>query len=173
MGILGRSFGSLFTTIWDGIKWLGGNIADFFSWLGQLIWDAIKWLGNLLKDLFYALMDLLLSFFEVIYALIDGLFYFLYNIGLIAVKLFLVFFEVAKLIFSFFVGFARTLASLFYVPRTSSGTGYSETIGKLFHALENAGLQLNVVAYILLFGIWIFTAVQVIKLLSGLRVGGD
>ncbi|HHY22581.1 MAG TPA: hypothetical protein GX525_12060 [Bacilli bacterium] len=172
MGIIGRSFGRLFSTIWDGIKWLGENIAKFFSWLGQLIWDAIKWLGNLLKDLFYALMDLLLAFFQVIYDLISAFLYLIYQIGLIAVKLFLIFFEVAKLIVSFFVGLARTLASLFYTPRTSSGTGYSETIGKLFTYLEPV-LQLNVIAYILLFGIWLFTAIQAIKLLSGMRVGGD
>lgn len=170
-GIFGDTFGKLFTTIWDGIKWLGRQIGNFFSWLGQLIWDAIIWLGNLLRDLFFALMDLLLAFFEVIYALIHGLLYFLFQIGLLAVKLFLIFFELAKLIFSFFVGLGRTLASLTYTPQQSSGHGYSEMIGKIFAAL--GPMQLDVIAYILLFIIWLFTAITAIKLLSSIRVGGE
>ncbi|OIJ22053.1 hypothetical protein BKP45_05085 [Anaerobacillus alkalidiazotrophicus] len=170
-GILGDSFGRLFTTIWDGISWLGSTIADFFQWLGGLIWDAIVWLGELLGDLFNVLLDLLLSFFELIYALIDGLLYFLYMIGVLAVKLFMIFFELAKIIFSFFVGLGNTLTSLSYTPQSSGGHGYSQMIGQIFNAMEP--LQLNVVAYILLFIIWLFTAFQVIKLLSNIRVGGD
>lgn len=172
MGILGDSFGKLFTTIWDGIKWLGNGIKNFFSALFNVIWSAIKWLGELLGRLFKALLDLLISFFKVIYELIEGFLYFLYNIGLVAVKIFQIFFELGKLIVSFFVGLGRTLQSLVYIPSSSGGHGYSETIGKIFNAAAGP-LQLNVIAYILLFGIWLFTAVQVIKLLSSIRVGGD
>lgn len=170
-GIFTTSFSRLFTTIWDGIKWLGSTIAGFFQWLGGLIWDAIVWLGRLLRDLFHALMDLLLAFFEVIYALIDGLLYFIYKIGVLAVKLFMIFFELAKIIYSFFVGLGKTLASLAYTPQSSGGHGYSQMIGQIFNAMEP--LQLNVVAYILLFIIWLFTAFQVIKLFSSIRVGGE
>ena len=171
MGIIGNFLSSLFGVIWDAITWVGSTIWGFFQWLGGLIWDAITWLGDLLIDLFYALLDLLISFFEVIYALIDGLLYFLFQIGLVAVKVFLLFFEVGKLIFSFFVGLGQTLASLNYSPSGGGGHGYSEMIGNIFTALQP--LQLNVVAYILLFIIWVFTAIQCIKLLSNLRVGGD
>ncbi|OIJ07627.1 hypothetical protein BKP35_18240 [Anaerobacillus arseniciselenatis] len=170
-GIFSTTFGRLFSVIWDGIQWLGGQIARFFSWLGQLIWDAIIWLGDLLKDLFFTLLNLLLAFFEVIYALIHGLLYFLFQIGLIAVKIFQIFYELAKLIISFFVGLGQTLSSLSYTPQQSSGHGYSEMISQIFTALEP--MQLNVIAYILLFGIWLFTAIQSIKLLSNIRVGGD
>lgn len=170
-GILGASFTRLFTTIWDGIKWLGSTIAGFFQWLGNLIWDAIVWLGELLRDLFDVLLDLLLAFFELIYALIDGLLYFLYMIGVLAVKLFMIFFELAKIIYSFFVGLGKTLASLSYTPQSSGGHGYSQMIGQIFTAAEP--LQLDVIAYVLLFIIWLFTAIQVIKLLSAIRVGGE
>ncbi|MBU8905577.1 hypothetical protein [Desertibacillus haloalkaliphilus] len=171
LGVLGDAFGSLFSVIWDGIVWIGEQIGAFFQWLGGLIWDAIQWLGELLRDLFYALMDLLLSFFELIYALIDSLLYFLFQIGTLAAKLFIILFEVAKLIYSFFVGFANTLASLAYQPQTTGSHGYSQMIGRVFSAAEP--LQLSVIAYMLLFIIWVFTAIQVIKLLSNLRVGGD
>ncbi|MGG5253527.1 hypothetical protein ACQYAD_08530 [Neobacillus sp. SM06] len=149
MGIIGSAFGKLFNVIWSGIKWL----------------------GQFIKNLFQGLIDLLVGFFKVIYALIDGLLYLLYKIGMLAVKLFELLFETAKLLWSLVVGFARTLASLSYSPRGSSGTGYSEMLGKLFANLSF--LQIDVVAYILLFGLWIFTAVAAMKLLSSIRVGGD
>lgn len=181
-GIFEDTFGKLFSVIWDAIVWVGENIASFFQWLGGLIWDAITWLagilwevilwiGDLLGRLFSALMDLLMAFFEVIYALIDGLLYFLYQIGVIAVKVFLIFFELAKLIWAFIVGLGQTLASFRYNPRGSGGHGYSEMIGQIFTAAQP--LQLDVVAYCLLTVIWVFTAMQAIKLLSNIRVGGD
>lgn len=103
--------------------------------------------------------------------MIDGLLYLLYKIGVLAVKLFQVIFEVAKLIWSLAVGFARTLASLHYSPMGGSGNGYSSMLGRLF---SNLGvLQIDVVAYILLFVIWFITAIAAMKLLSSIRVGGD
>lgn len=172
MGIFGDSFGRLFKVIWDGIKWLGNSIKNFFIALFDVIWSAIKWLGELIGSLFKALLELLISFFKVIYEIIDAFLYFLYNVGLIAVKIFVIFFELGKLIISFFVGLGRTLQSLVYTPTSSGGHGYSETIGKVINAAAGP-LQLNVIAYILLFGIWLFTAINVIKLLSSIRVGGE
>ncbi|WP_409971523.1 hypothetical protein [Bacillus sp. Bva_UNVM-123] len=58
-----------------------------------------------------------------------------------------------------------------YTPRGTSGTGYSDMLGKLFKNLTV--LQIDVIAYILLFVIWMFTAVGAIKLLSSIRVGGE
>lgn len=92
-------------------------------------------------------------------------------IGVLAVKLFLVIFEAAKFLWALIVGFAKTLASLSYSPRGSGGNGYSEMLGKLFTALEP--MQINVVAYILLFCLWFVTAIAAIKLISSIRVGGD
>lgn len=160
MGIIGDAFKKLF-----------GFLGSLFGALFGVIWDGLKWLGGVLKGLFQFLVDILISFFEVIYALIEGLLYLLYMIGVLAVKLFLVIFEAAKLLWSIMVGFTRTLASLSYTPRASSGNGYSEMIGKLFKALEP--MQINVVAYILLFCLWFVTAIAALKLISSIRVGGD
>lgn len=193
MGIFGGAIGDLFGVIWDGLVWLGETLGGFFTWLGGLIWDAmvfignilwevakwigellwevIKWIGELLWTLLTALFDFLMVFFQFIYDLVAGLLYFLYQIGVVAVKVFTLFLELALLIWSFIVGLLTTLASLQYSPSGSGGNGYSDMIGKLFTAAEP--LQLNVVAYILLAIIWVFTAIQTIKILSGLRVGGD
>lgn len=148
-----------------------GIIGDAFGKLFGVLWDVIKWIGEFIASLFQGLVDLIIGFFEVIYALIDGLLYFLYKIGVVAVKLFLLFFEVGKFLWSLVVGFGNTLASLTYTPRSSSGNSYSEMLGRLF---ENAQfLQIDVIAYILLFILWFITAVIAMKLVSSIRVGGD
>lgn len=145
-----------------------GNI---FGKLFSLIWEVVKWIGNLLKMLFQGLIDLLIVFFTAIFDVIRGLLYLLYMIGVLAVKLFQVIFEAAKILWSLIQGFARTLASLTYSPRGSGGNGYSEMIGKLMTNLNV--LQLDVVAYILLFMLWFITAISAMKLISSIRVGGD
>lgn len=148
-----------------------GIIGDAFGKLFDLIWQVVLWVGNLIKSLFQGLVDILIGFFKVIYALIDGLLYLLYMIGVLAVKLFLVLFNAAKLLWSLVVGFGRTLASLSYSPRGGSGNGYSEILGRLFDNLSV--LQLTPIAYILLFALWFITAITAIKLISSIRVGGD
>lgn len=148
-----------------------GIIGDAFGKLFTIIWQVVLWIGTFIKKLFQGLIDIIIGFFEVIYALIDGLLYLLYMIGVLAVKLFLVIFNAAKLLWSLVVGFGNTLASLSYSPRSSSGNSYSEVIGRLFEMLNV--LQIDKVAYILLFIIWFTTAVTAIKLISSIRVGGD
>jgi hypothetical protein len=160
MGLIGDAFSKLF-----------GFLGSIFSNLFGVIWDGIKWVGSLLKNLFQGLLDVIIGFFKVIYALIDGLLYLLYMIGVLAVKLFLVIFEAAKVLWSLIVGFVKTLASLSYSPRGSGGNGYSEMIGKLFSALKP--MQIEPIAYILLFMLWFITAIAAIKLISSIRVGGD
>lgn len=171
MGLIGDAFGKLF-------RFLGSMIVAVFTFLGNLfgklfslIWEAVKWIGSLLRSLFQSLLDVLIAFFTAIFDLIKGILYLLYMIGVLAVKLFMVIFEAAKILWSLIVGFGRTLASLHYTPRASSGNGYSETIGKLMKGLSV--LQFDVVAYILLFILWFITAVAAMKLISSIRVGGD
>lgn len=160
MGIIGDAFGKLFDFLYS-----------LFAGLFGVIWDGLKWVGNLLKKLFQNLVDLLIGFFKVIYALIEGLLYLLYMIGVLAVKLFLVIFEAAKVLWSLIEGFVRTLGSLTYSPRSGGGHGYSEIMGKLFTNLKV--LQIDSIAYILLFMLWFVTAIAAIKLISSIRVGGD
>jgi hypothetical protein len=160
MGIIGTAFKKLF-----------GFLGGLFGTLFGVIWDGVKWLGNAITKLFQNLLDVLIGFFKVIYALIDGLLYLLYMIGVLAVKLFLVIFEAAKVLWSLVVGFGRTLASLHYSPTSGSGNGYSTMMGKIFTDLKF--LQIDTIAYILLFALWFVTAVAAIRLVSSIRVGGE
>lgn len=140
---------------------------DAFSQLFRMLYELFVWLGQLLQRLFQSLIDVLVSFFMVIYDLIRGLMYLLYMIGVLAVKLFTVLFELAKLLWAFVQGFARTIASLFYTERESSGHGYSEMMGRIVDSMDV--LQLDVVAYILLFIIWIMTALGVMRVIGTLK----
>lgn len=143
-------------------------MADFFYLVFRklflLLEDLFQWLGDLLARLFQALIDVLVSFFTVIYDLIRALLYLIYMIGVVAVKLFKVLWEIGKLLWSFVEGFGRTVASLFYTERESSGHGYSEMMGRVASNLDV--LQLDVVAYILLFIIWFMTAIGVFQLIG-------
>ncbi|MFC5732173.1 hypothetical protein [Cytobacillus gottheilii] len=148
-----------------------GIIGDAFFKLFGVIWDVIVWIGSLIKLLFQGLVDILIAFFQVIYQLIEGVLYLIYMIGVLAVKFFLVLFEALKVLWSLIVGFARSLGSIAYTPRSGAGHGYSSMLGELF---EYASIfQLNSFAVILSFGIWFGTAVAAIKLISSIRVGGD
>lgn len=138
-----------------------------FSNIFRLLYELFVWLGQLLQRLFQSLIDVLVSFFMVIYDLIRGLLYLLYMISVLAVKFFLVLWELAKLLWAFIQGLVRTIASIFYDPLPSSGHGYSEMMGRVISSMDV--LQLDVVAYILLFLIWIATAFGVISVIGSLK----
>lgn len=148
-------------------------LGDAFGKLWKVIWGAVTWLGKQIAKLFQFLIDIVVAFFKVIYDLIAGLLYLLYKIGVLAVKLFQVILEAAQLLWSLVVGLIRTMGQLVFSPIPKSpNNAYSETIGQIMgHA--NTALQLNSVAAILLFIIWISTAISAIKLISSIRVGGD
>lgn len=149
-----------------------GIIGDAFKKLFGLLWEVIKWIGDLLYRLFQPVIDVIMNVIEVIFALIDAFLYFLYCIGLVVTKLFILIFQTAKLLWSLVVGFGNTLASLTYVPGfKTAGTGYTEVVGKIFKIIEP--MQMNSVAYLLLFILWFTTAIAAMKLISSIRIGGD
>lgn len=148
-------------------------LGDAFGKLWNVIWGAVKWLGKQIGKLFQFLIDIIVAFFTVIYDLIAGLLYLLYKIGVLAVKLFQVLLEAAQLLWSLIVGLIRTMGQLVFSPIPKSpNNAYGEMIGQVMgHA--STSLQLTSVAYILLFVIWLSTAISAIKLISSIRIGGD
>lgn len=148
-------------------------LGDAFGKLWKVIWGAVTWLGKQIAKILQFLIDIIVAFFKVIYDLIAGLLYLLYKIGVLAVKLFQVILEAAQLLWSLVVGLIRTMGQLVFSPIPKSpNNAYSDMIGQVMgHA--GTALQLNSVAAILLFIIWISTAISAIKLISSIRVGGD
>lgn len=148
-----------------------GIIGDAFGKLFTILWDVATWIIDGIKSFIQTIVDVVVFLVELVIAIVQGLLYFIYMIGVLAVRLFQVLLEAGQMLWSLVVGFTRTLGSLSYSPRGSSGNGYSEVIGRLFNALEP--MQLTPIAYILLFLIWFTTAISAIKLISSIRVGGD
>lgn len=163
--------GNIARVIMDFIVSVLMSIWGFLYNLGEraftLLYELFVWLGQLLQRLFQSLIDVLVAFFMVIYDLIRGLLYLLYMIGVLAVKLFLVLVELGKLLWAFVQGLARTVGSIFYTERSSGGHGYSEMMGRVAEHLHL--FQLDVLAYILLFAIWIMTALGVMKIIGNLK----
>lgn len=145
-----------------------GILGDAFGKLFDVIWDAIVWIAKFFRDILQTVLDVIIDFFALIYALVDGFFYFLWSIGVLAIKLFLLFFEIGKFVVSLFIGFGKTLASIFYTQRSSSGHGYSEMIGNIF-SMANNYLQLNVIAVILLFVIWFVFVISAMRIIETIR----
>ena len=167
----GNTIGSLIGKALQFLADLAANVASMISDIAQTILDFLynmmSWLGDLLSRLFQALINVLVNFFSVIYELIKGLLYLLYMIGVLAAKLFMLLLKLGQLAYSFTVGFIRTLGSLFYSPGGSAGHGYSATMGKVSQLLKF--MQVDVLAYILLFVIWVFTALAVFKIIGSMR----
>lgn len=170
-GTIGDLFSKLMQFLASLLSSIGNFLSNVFGKLFSMLYDLFRWLGQLLQRLFQALIDVLVSFFEVIYDLIRGLLYFLTKIGVCVAKLFGILWDIAKLLWAFVEGLARTFASVFYTPQTSSGHGYSGMMGKVASGLEY--FQLDTVAVILSFGIWIFGAFGVIRIFGSLRGSGD
>jgi len=150
-------------------KALGTFLSNAFNTLMQFLKTMFKWLGDLLASLFQMLFDVLQAFFSVIYDLIRGLLYLIYMIGVLCVKLFQVLLALGKMLWQFIVGITKTMQSMFFNEIPSSGHGYSEVMGKVASVLHY--FQLDIVAYILLFIIWIATGLGVIKLIPTIKGG--
>lgn len=163
--------GRIAETIMNFLVALATSIMSFFQramkTLMDFLYSLFEWLGDLLSNLFQALIDVLAAFFKVIYDVIYCVLYLIYKIGVLIVKLFQIFWELAKLLVAFINGLVKTVASLFYTPTTSAGHGYSAPMGKVMRNLDV--LQLDVVAVILMFLIWIFTAFGVIKIIGSFK----
>lgn len=163
--------GRIAETIMNFLVALVTSVMNFFKkamkTLMDFLYNCFEWLAELLSNLFQALFDVLAAFFKIIYDLIYCLLYLIYKIGVLIVKLFQILWELAKLLVAFINGLMKTVASLFYTPTKSAGHGYSESMGKVMKNLDV--FQLDVVAVILMFLIWIFTAFGVIKIIQSFK----
>lgn len=146
-----------------------GLIGDLASKLFSNLWNGLKWIGQQIGSFFQSLIDILVGFIDLIFSIIAGIFYFIFKVGMIVVEFFKLIFAVMKILWSFVVGIGKTLASLTYIQKNGSGNAYSEMLGNIFTSLKV--LQIDVIAYILLFVIWIITGFTAIKILGSLKGG--
>lgn len=150
-------------------------IADFLGWVqaffGNLLAVSLDYLGELLGWLFDGLIQLLKALFSPILIVIALIFYFLYKLAELVVMLFMVLLGIGKLLYAFIQGIIATFAGFVWTPTTPDHGSWSYAFGQAFASLSD--YQMDKVAYVLMFGIWIFTAFAAIRLLSGGGRGGD
>ncbi len=144
------------------IRELASGIYQFFSGAFS---SLFSFLGSLFSGLFNGLKSLLTWLFSPILALIGTIFYFLYKLGALILKVITV---VYKLVF-FFVyvmkGLFVTLIGLSYNGAGVTLPGrYQTVVNNIQPAFEI--MQLNKLAILCLFAVWIFVGVAIIKIIG-------
>lgn len=139
----------MFSAIADGFKWLYELLINLFSWLLQ------------------GLLKLLQPFFD----LIGIVFEFIFWIGVIIAKVVHLVFSLGKLLIGLITGLFKTILGLGY---TGGGKGLPGSYTSVYEHIRPAlnMLQLDKVAYILQFSLWIFTALLAARIIGNMRGGG-
>lgn len=136
----------------------------------RAIADGFDWLFSLLATLFSRLMDGLWWLLQPIFDICTIVFQFIYWIGVIIVKIILLVFGIGKLLIGLIAGLFSTLFGLGFTGRvTNLPTSYSDVYTHIRPYL--ATLQLDKVAYIMQFSIWLFTAFMALRIIGNMRGG--
>lgn len=141
-------------------KIFGGVYNFFANLIGALVSWIAKALGWLLEKLF-AFLKLL---FKPLFILIAIIFYFLFKIAELFVLLFSVLLSIGKLFFALVKGLVLTITGLSFTPSTPNHGAWTDPMEQAFQGLSY--FQLDKIAYVLLFAIWIVTAYVAIRILS-------
>lgn len=140
------------------LNWIGGFFTNLFSIL-------LTFFKNLFSHLFNGLISVIKLIFKPILILVAIIFYFIYQLGVLVIKLVQVLVGIGKLIYSFVMGIIKTITGLVWTPTSPDHGNWTGAISNVFAGLEH--YQLDKLAYVLLFAIWIMTAVAALKVLSG------
>jgi hypothetical protein len=139
----------MFHAIADGFNYLWGFLARLADWL----------------------LDGLAYLFSPIFDLLAGIFYFLYMIGVVLVKVVTVVLALGKLLIGLCTGLFKTITGLSFSGRPAIlPDSYNDVFARLQPVLNT--LQLDKVAYLITFAIWIATAFASIKIIGNMRGGG-
>ncbi|MMZ56018.1 hypothetical protein D1872_178940 [compost metagenome] len=137
----------------------------------KAIADGFNWLFDLLATLFSRLMDGLLWLLQPLFDILNIIFQFIYWIGQIIFKIIQLVFGVGKLLIGMVAGLFRTLLGFGYTGKGATLPGsYAEVYANIRPYLNS--LQLDKVAYIMQFSIWIFTAFMAIRIMGNMKGGG-
>lgn len=136
-----------------------------FTFFQNLFAPVLSFIASLAGHVINAIITVLKAIFKPVLILIAIIFYFVYKVAELFVTLLAVLLAIGKLLYSFVMGLFKTLAGLVWTQTTPPAHGsWSAPIGEVFAALEP--YQLDKIAYVLLFVIWVLTAVGAIRILS-------
>lgn len=134
--------------------------------------DGFHYLFGLLGEGFLYLLDGIYALFRPLLDFLDMIFYFIYMLGVIIVKIVKLVFAVARMLIGLVQGLFATILGLSFSGRAVVLPGsYQDAFIQLQPTMRK--LQLDKVAYVIQFGIWVFTAFGAIQIIGKMRGGGD
>lgn len=139
-------------------------IANILNWFSGFLQNLGSVITNAFGVLFQGIINVLKFIFKPIFALVAIIFYLIYKIAELVVMLIKVLVAIGKLLYSFVIGLFNTIGSLSWSGSSADHGSWSGAFAEVFQALET--YQLNKIAYVISFFIWVTTAFAVIKILS-------
>jgi hypothetical protein len=136
-------------------------IANGFNYLMDLMIRLFSWLLS-------GLYKLLQPIFDLIYIILE----FFYWIGVIIVKIVFLVFAVGRLLVGLITGLFSTILGLSYTGHGPTGMPNSYTAVNQHLSSILGALQLDKVAYLILFLLWIATGLTAMKIIGNMRGGG-
>lgn len=132
---------------------------------------ALSWISNFFMMLFTGLFDLLKIIFQPIFIVISMIFYFIFKLSHLIFMLLVALLEIGKLFYALVKGLLNTITGFVFTPSTPDHGSWTPIFQNVFDGLNY--YQLDKVAYILMFLVWIITAVVAIRTISAPKGGGE
>lgn len=165
----------LWSFLWGLFHSLGQLISDtfgrFFGFLGNLFSNLFDFLSGLVQNALNALADFLQRLFQPVLDLIAAIFHLVEKLWQLLGLLFQLFISLGHLIVAFIQGLFSTLAGLSYSGQTPSGLDSNVMQASSAVTGVFSILQLDTIAYLCLFGVWIATAVMVVRMIGSFGGG--
>lgn len=160
--------------IQGAVNAIGGFFKNLLSGLGQMFQSLLNGIGSFFQWLLNGIASFFQALFQPIFYLIQCVFLFFQELFTVLALLFELLMAIIHLLLSFAWGLIQTIAGLTY--DNSSPTIPSSVSSPFQHIEAVFGLlQLDNVAYICKFAIWLMTAVTVVRMAGnfGLGAGGE
>ena len=148
---------------------IGQILRAGWTFAERLTQRVLSFFSSLLGGLFQALINFLKVLLRPLFVVIALIFYIIYKIAALAVSLISLFLYMGKLCLAFVKGIFATLAGFTYAPTTPSNGQWTPIFNNVMQSL--GPYQLDKIAYILLFCIWVSTAYAVVRLIGSIRGG--
>lgn len=138
------------------------------------IGQGFNYLWGFLRDLGVWFLNAIVWLLKPVFDLIGAVFYFLYKVGVVLVKVIEIVLALGKLLIGICTGLFKTITGLSFTGRPAIiPDSYNQVFAKIQPVFDT--LQLDKVAYIITFSIWVFTAFTAMKIIGDMRggVGSD
>ena len=140
----------MFSAVADGFGFLFGWLPNLLQWMLNGIWAILKPVTDL----------------------IGAIFYLLYKLGVVLVKVLQLVVSVGKMLIGLVTGLFKTIMGFGYTGKPAQLPGSYHAVFAKIMPIINGLLQLDKVAYLFVFGIWITAAFYAIKIIGEMRGAG-